>query len=182
MRYAPEVQFDSLLRIELKTPRLLGVVRGARFSETGNWHRKSQKSPANRRVADRVCSTSIPVDCCSYPRLKDVAVPPRPFRLLRATAACRQQSERDPSSGSGCSFSVRCDSELGACPDARNHAKAGATTSTCGPSTGRPPPGSAAPERTTKAGSVALTADEPSGRTSCSRSRPRVTQHRVGRR
>lgn len=65
-------------RFELGTPR---------FSETGNWCRKRQKSPANRRVADRGCSASIPVDCHSCTRLKDVAGGPRPFRLLRSTAA-----------------------------------------------------------------------------------------------
>jgi hypothetical protein len=67
-----------------------------RFSGTGNWRRKSQKSPANRRVADRAYSTSIPVDCCSYPRLKDVAGPPRPFRLLRATAAWGSKASATP--------------------------------------------------------------------------------------
>ena len=37
-------------------------------------------------VADRARSTSIPVDCRSCPRLKDVTCPPRPFRLQRQTA------------------------------------------------------------------------------------------------
>ncbi len=66
------------LGIEPRTPR---------FSGTGNWRRKRQKRPANRGVDNCVCSAAIPVDCCSYPRLKDVAGPPRPFRLLHATAA-----------------------------------------------------------------------------------------------
>jgi hypothetical protein len=61
-------------RLELGTPR---------FSGTGNWCRKSQKSPANRPVADRACSTFIPVDCRRYPRVKDVAGLPCPFRLQR---------------------------------------------------------------------------------------------------
>lgn len=67
-----------------------------RFSGTGNWCRKSQKSPANRPVADRAYSTSIPVDCCSYPRVKDVADPPRPFRLLRATATWGSKASATP--------------------------------------------------------------------------------------
>jgi hypothetical protein len=74
-------------RLELGTPR---------FSGTGNWCRKRQKRPANRRVDDCVCSTLIPVDCCSYPRLKDVAGPPRPFRLLRATAASGSNASATP--------------------------------------------------------------------------------------
>jgi hypothetical protein len=53
-----------------------------RFSGTRIWAGKRRKSPANRRVADPRCCTSIPVDWCSCPRVKDVARPPRPFRLL----------------------------------------------------------------------------------------------------
>ena len=77
-------------RLELGTPR---------FSGTGSCPRKSHKSPANRRVADRGCSTSIPVDCCSYSRVKDVAGPPRPFRLLRATAAWASKASATPALG-----------------------------------------------------------------------------------
>jgi len=63
--------------LEMARPRLeLGTPR---FSGTSNWCRKSRESPANRRVAGRARSVSIPVDCRSCPRLKDVAGPPRPF-------------------------------------------------------------------------------------------------------
>ena len=89
MHHAPEVQCDSPLGIERKTPRLLGVVCETRFSGTGNGARKQQESPANSAGADRACSTSIPVDSCSCPRVKDVAGPPRPFRACCVqTAAC----------------------------------------------------------------------------------------------
>jgi hypothetical protein len=71
---------------------------GADIFRDGQLAPKSQKSPANRRVADRVCFTSIPVDCCSYPRVKDVARPPRPFHLLRATAAWGSKASATPAS------------------------------------------------------------------------------------
>jgi hypothetical protein len=38
----------------------------------------------NRPVADRACCAPIPVDWCARPRVKDVALPPRPFRLQHA--------------------------------------------------------------------------------------------------
>jgi hypothetical protein len=80
--------------LEMARPRLeLGTPR---FSGTGNRHRKSQKSPANRRVADRAYSASIPVDCRSCLRLKDVAGPPRPFCLLRSTAAWGSKASATP--------------------------------------------------------------------------------------
>jgi hypothetical protein len=51
-----------------------------RFSGTRRWAGKGHKSPANRQVADRACSTLMPVVSGGCPWLKDVAGRPRPFR------------------------------------------------------------------------------------------------------
>jgi hypothetical protein len=75
-----EVQFDSPLRIEPKTPRLLGVVRETRFSGTRRDARNGPKSPANRLIAGRTGCAAIPVVSGGSCWLKDVAASPRPFR------------------------------------------------------------------------------------------------------
>jgi hypothetical protein len=62
-----------------------------RFSGTRQRHRKAPKSPANRRVAGRARRVQIPVVAGSFPRLKDVAPAPRPFRPHPRRRSCRRR-------------------------------------------------------------------------------------------